>query len=100
MVGKDGIAICATGLKSFFALTEMYQEILNKSLLDESDPNNRGENNKILEDKDSLLFSVSFGGKIYKGLANGHAKNYRSPYEHEITPEVKEWTDKQFSLQV
>jgi hypothetical protein len=29
MVGKDGIAICATGLKSFFAITEMYQQFLN-----------------------------------------------------------------------
>ena len=100
MVGKDGIAICATGLKSFFALTEMYQEILNKNLLDESDPNNKEENNKILSAKDSLLFNVSFGGKVYRGLANGHAKNYKSPYESDITPEVKEWTDKQFSLQV
>lgn len=100
MVGKDGIAICATGLKSFFALTEMYQEILNKNLLDESDPNNKEENNKILSAKDNLLFNVSFGGKVYRGLANGHAKNYKSPYENDITPEVKEWTDKQFSLQV
>nr|DAT29279.1 MAG TPA: hypothetical protein [Caudoviricetes sp.] len=29
MVGKDGIAICATGLKSFFALTHMYNTVLN-----------------------------------------------------------------------
>ena len=28
-VGKDGIAICATGLKTFFALTQYYNYILN-----------------------------------------------------------------------
>ena len=100
MVGKDGIAICATGLKSFFALTEMYQEILNKHMLDESDPNNRAENIKIMDAKNSLLFDVSFGGKVYRGLANGHAKEYKSPYETNITEEVKEWTDKQFSEEV
>jgi hypothetical protein len=58
MVGKDGIAICATGLKSFFALTEMYQEILN---------------NGTQKEKLDLLFDVSFGGKTYVGLANGFA---------------------------
>ena len=30
MVGKDGIAICATGLKSFFALTELEQLMLEQ----------------------------------------------------------------------
>jgi hypothetical protein len=74
MVGKDGIAICATGLKSFFALTDVYQEILNGN---------------DAWAKDSLLFSVPFGGKIYRGLANGYAKDYKSPYEENITEEEK-----------
>lgn len=85
MVGKDGIAICATGLKSFFALTEMYQEILNGS-------------DKQL--KDQLLFNVSFGGKTYNGLANGFAKTYKSPYEHDITAEEQELQDNQFSEEI
>lgn len=57
MVGKDGIAICATGLKSFFALTHMYNTILN----DENISN---------EEKTALMCNVPIGGKTYKGLAN------------------------------
>lgn len=57
MVGKDGIAICATGLKSFFALTHMYNTILN----DESVSNS---------EKEALMCKVTIGGKTYKGLAN------------------------------
>lgn len=82
MVGKGGIAICATGLKSFFALTEMYQEILNGTDI-------------VL--KDSLLFNINFGGKTYNGLANGFAKNYKSPYEYNITSEEKAVIDSHFS---
>lgn len=57
MVGKDGIAICATGLKSFFALTHMYNTVLN----DENTSN---------EEKEALMCNVTIGGKTYKGLAN------------------------------
>ena len=53
MVGKDGIAICATGLKSFFALTELEQLMLEQG---------RG---------DELLFDIEIAGKKYTGLANG-----------------------------
>ena len=74
MVGKDGIAICATGLKSFFALTEMYQLILD------------GDN---VTDKHNLLFSVNFGGKIYRGLANGFSKKFKSSYEYNLSEEEK-----------
>lgn len=74
MVGKDGIAICATGLKSFFALTEMYQLILD------------GDN---VTDKHNLLFSVNFGGKTYRGLANGFSKKFKSPLEHNLSQEEK-----------
>lgn len=60
MVGKDGIAICATGLKSFFALTHMYNTVLN----DENTSN---------EEKADLMCCVKIGGKIYRGLANVNA---------------------------
>lgn len=85
MVGKDGIAICATGLKSFFAITDTYQEILN------------GDN---IEEKDSLLFNVDFGGKTYKGLANGYSVDYKSPYETSITEEDRAFIDSRFSPDV
>lgn len=60
MVGKDGIAICATGLKSFFALTHMYNTVLN----DENISN---------EEKEALMCKVTIGGKTYRGLANVNA---------------------------
>ncbi len=60
MVGKDGIAICATGLKSFFALTHMYNTVLN----DENTSN---------EQKEALMCKVTIGGKTYRGLANVNA---------------------------
>ena len=60
MVGKDGIAICATGLKSFFALTHMYNTVLN----DENTSN---------EEKEALMCKVIIGGKTYRGLANVNA---------------------------
>lgn len=60
MVGKDGIAICATGLKSFFALTHMYNTVLN----DEHTSN---------EEKEALMCKVTIGGKTYRGLANVNA---------------------------
>lgn len=60
MVGKDGIAICATGLKSFFALTHMYNTILN----DENISNT---------EKEALMCKVTIGGKTYRGLANVNA---------------------------
>lgn len=60
MVGKDGIAICATGLKSFFALTHMYNTVLN----DEHTSN---------EEKEALMCKITIGGKTYRGLANVNA---------------------------
>ena len=60
MVGKDGIAICATGLKSFFALTHMYNTVLN-------------DENASNEEKEALMCKVTIGGKTYRGLANVNA---------------------------
>lgn len=53
MVGKDGIAICATALKSFFAFTQMHNKVT-----------------RTKGDVKSLLQDVKIGGKVYKGLAN------------------------------
>ena len=73
MVGKDGIAICATGLKSFFAFTLLYQQMLNDPRIS-------------AEQKDALLSSeVSIGGKKYKGLANAFSPLFLSMYEHQIS---------------
>lgn len=85
MVGKDGIAICATGLKSFFALTQLYQTILNEG---------------SLKEKDNLLFDVSFGGKTYKGLANGFSKNFISSYERELSYEEQQYINNNYSQEV
>ena len=60
MVGKDGIAICATGLKSFFALTHMYNTVLNDEGVSNSE-------------KEALMCNVTIGGKTYRGLANVNA---------------------------
>ena len=104
MVGKDGIAICATGLKSFFAITEMYQQILNvdinsmqltelekqsltsnltdpeeiQKVLDEALKQKKA---KALAKKQSLLFKRSIAGKTYLGLANGYTELMLSSYE-------------------
>lgn len=85
MVGKDGIAICATGLKTFFATTEMYHLVLN-----EGSP----------EEKISLLFDVSFKGKKYRGLANGFSKGFKNPYEHTLTEEEKQKIDASYPEEV
>ncbi len=54
-VGKTGIAICATGLKGFFALTQYNNYLLNKG---------------TSEEQNKLLFNVSIGNNIYRTLAN------------------------------
>ena len=54
MTGKDGIAICATGLKGFFALTQLYNQRLTYGQTDNTE----------------LLCEVHIGGKTYRGLAN------------------------------
>lgn len=104
MVGKDGIAICATGLKSFFALTELYQQILNQDVnkikltnaekeqltmglsnkkeinkvLDEA---LQAKKNKVLAKKKSLLFNRTIAGKTYIGIANGYSELMMSSHE-------------------
>ena len=54
MVGKDGIGISATGLKTFFAATNT----INTTL----------QNNP--QDASKLIRAITIGGKTYNGLAN------------------------------
>lgn len=61
-VGKKGISICATGLKSFFGLTQYYNSLLN-------DPNS--DQSKIILDHGGILI----GNKVYNTLANIRALN-------------------------
>ena len=69
MVGKDGIGISATGLKSFFAATNMANTTLD------ANPN----------EAFTLLSNIPLGGKIYMGLANVNATNINSILD--ATPE-------------
>ena len=62
MVGKDGIGISATGLKSFFAATNMANTTLD------TNPN----------EAFTLLSNIPLGGKVYMGLANVNATNINS----------------------
>lgn len=64
-VGKKGIAICATGLKSFFGLTQYYNYLLNYGTEEEQE--------RILLGKDHK--GIMIGGKVYKTLANIRSKD-------------------------
>lgn len=61
-VGRDDIAICATDLKGFFALTQLYNTILS------------GDDKNL---KDKLISKViHIGGKDYRGLANAFTNKF------------------------
>lgn len=65
-VGKDDIAICATGLKGFFASTQFCNDHLNKQLQDPSlDP-------EIIRDISKIVTfnPITIGGKTFTSLAN------------------------------
>lgn len=59
-IGKKGVGIVAVGLKSFFALTDYYNEILNHG---------------TSEQQERLKFNKTIGGKTYNLLANAHSEN-------------------------
>lgn len=67
-VGKKGIAICATGLKSFFGLTQYYNFLLNYGTIDDQQ--------RILLGSDHR--GVIIRGKVYKTLANIRSKDPNS----------------------
>jgi hypothetical protein len=62
-VGKGGIAICATGLKSTYALQDLYYTMLKERTADK------------------LLFDIEIAGKKYTGLANGFLKSFKGRFE-------------------
>lgn len=74
MTGKDGIAISATALKSFFATTFMSNTILNNSTATEAS---------------TLLCKVPIGGKIYHGIANVNTDYLRFANSTDISEEAK-----------
>ena len=70
-VGKKGISICATGLKSFFGLTQYYNSLLN-------DPN--ADQSKIILDHGGILI----GNKVYHTLANIRALHPKTIIDSKI----------------
>lgn len=75
MTGKDGIAISATALKSFFATTFANNTILN---------------NGTATDAVTLMCNVPIGGKIYHGIANVYADYTRFANSTDVSEETKE----------
>lgn len=73
-VGKKGIAICATGLKSFFGLTQYCNFLLNYG---------------TAQDQERILLGnehrgVVIGGKVYKTLANIRSKDPNSILDNKV----------------
>lgn len=65
-VGKDDIAICATGLKAFFASTQFCNSYLNKYIQDPSiDPQTLDQLASIIK-----FTPVEIGGRKFNSLAN------------------------------
>ena len=60
MAGKKGVGICAVGLKSFFALTARYNEVLRTG---------------TPEEQERLKSDVEIAGKRYQMLANAYGTN-------------------------
>lgn len=81
-VGSKGIGICATGLKSFFGLTQYANYILN---------------NGTEEDQKRLLIGldqegIEIGGKTYYTLANIRAKDINTIKNSELFAKLSEIT--------
>lgn len=73
-VGKEAIAICATGLKSFFALTQYYNWVLNNG--------SAQEQGGLLLGNNHLGYII--GGKSYKTVTNIRSKNLNTISNSEI----------------
>lgn len=73
-VGKKGIAICATGLKSFFGLTQYCNFLLNYGTAQDQE--------RILLDNEHR--GVVIGGKVYKTLANIRSKDPNSILDSKV----------------
>lgn len=73
-VGKKGIAICATGLKSFFGLTQYCNFLLNYGTVQEQERILLGNEHR----------GVIIGGKVYKTLANIRSKDPNSILDNKV----------------
>lgn len=73
-VGKKGIAICATGLKSFFGLTQYCNFLLNYGTAQDQE--------RILLGSDHR--GVVIGGKVYKTLSNIRSKDPNSILDSKV----------------
>lgn len=73
-VGKKGIAICATGLKSFFGLTQYCNFLLNYGTAQDQERILLGNEHK----------GVVIGGKVYKTLANIRSKDPNSILDSKV----------------
>lgn len=73
-VGKKGIAICATGLKSFFGLTQYCNFLLNYGTAQDQERILLGNEHK----------GVVIGGKTYKTLANIRSKDPNSILDNKV----------------
>lgn len=81
-VGKKGISICATGLKSFFGLTQYCNYLLNKGTV--------GEQERLLLGYDHQ--GITIGGKPYKTLANIRALDLNTVKNSELLSALSEVT--------
>lgn len=83
-VGKDDIAICATGLKAFFAATQFCNSVLNDNLQ---------HSDKSIEEINEISNIVKFnditiGGRTFKSLANIRLDNLDSVSETTKSSEI------------
>lgn len=77
MTGKDGIGITATGLKSFFAATNMINTVMNQNPKEAS----------------KLIHGISIGGKTYYGIANINVENIEDVINNTVVSRRKEIED-------
>ena len=82
-VGKKGIAICATGLKAFFGLTQYCNITLNSGTATEQQRILLGSDHK----------GIMIGGKIYHTLANIRTKDINSIQSEEVLDALSSTTN-------
>ena len=73
MAGKKGVGICAVGLKSFFALTARYNEVLRSG---------------TPEEQERLKSDVIIAGKRYQMLANAYGTNISNQAIAQVVSEL------------
>lgn len=73
MAGKKGVGICAVGLKSFFALTARYNEVLRTG---------------TSKEQERLKSDVIIAGKKYQMLANAYGTNISNQAIAQVVSEL------------